>query len=157
MTINRLTELLAKERQDAVVTADDVRNMVNALETRLCMEVFLTHDGAPPGVYWFMRLQPPNGVKRGGLWELPEWMLPSAPGYPGDCGEAAAFDAGDIPLLAPPPYDEVYLQYCRWRIAQDNNDTYDESNAQRRYYSAYEDFARHWNRTHMPKETAVIR
>lgn len=160
MTIRKLTEIIKDDRQDSVIDADKVREYVNALETRLCTEVFLTHENPPPGVYLFMGLPPahhgPGGPQadHGGPHHGPHhgeepWppFVPHAQGY---SDEWSFDDWQDIPLLVPPPYDDIYRAYIQWQTDLHQNDAIDASNSQRVYWQAHQDFAKWWNRTHMP-------
>ena len=142
MTIRKLTEIIKNDRQDDVIDAEKIREYVNALETRLCTEVFLTHENTPPGVYLFMGIPPVTGGPN-------QWppFIPHAPGYSDDW----SFDDWmDIPLLVPPPYDDIYRVYIQWQTDLHQNDAIDASNSQRVYWQAYQDFSKWWNRTHMP-------
>lgn len=157
MTIRRLIETLRRERQDDVIDEERVREYVNALETTLCTEVFMTHEAPPLGVFLFMGWPIPPDCRKESRWTPHEgcedrWppFVPHAPGY----SEEWSFeDWKDIPLLALPPYDGIYIAYIRWQTDLANNDTVDASNSQRLYYNVYNDFARYWNRTHMPVQT----
>lgn len=142
MTIRKLTQIIQDERKDVVVGEETVTEYVNALEAKLCEEVFLTHEGAPPGVYVFMGLPLP-GTKPG------SWP-PFVPHKPGYSNEWTPEDYRDMELLVPFPYDDIYRAYVQWKIDMKHNDTYDATNSQRLYWQAYQDFAKWWNRTHMP-------
>ena len=74
-------------------------------------------------------------------------MPPHEPGY---SDEYSFDDYKTIPLLVPPPYDDVYRAYIQWRCDLAQNDTYDAGNSQRLYWLAYQDFSKFWHRTHMP-------
>lgn len=143
MTIQRLVEIFADERKDENVTEEKVTAFVNELETRICTEVFLTHENPPAGVFPFMGMTPP--IQPPGNW--PPLPVPHPPGY---SDEWCFDDIGTIPLLVPPPYDDVYRAYIQWRVDLSHNDTIDAGNSQRVYYQAYQDFAKYWHRTHMP-------
>ena len=143
MTIRKLTEILKRERQDGVIGDEDVLEYVNALETRLCTEVFLTHEDPPPGVYMFMGLPLP-GTKPG------TWPPPLPPHPPGYHEEWLPEDYRDIELLAKPPYDDVYRAYIQYRCDLAQNETINADNSQRIYWRAFNDFAKYWHRTHMP-------
>ena len=55
-------------------------------------------------------------------------------------------------LLAPPPYDEMYLRWLEAQIALANNE-YDSYNAAiTRFNTEYEAFACYYNREHLPKQ-----
>lgn len=143
MTIQRLVEIFADERKDAHVTAEKVTAFVNELEAKLCTEILFTHEHAPTGAYLFMGLPVPG-------WKPGDWPPPPMPHEPGYSDEYSFDDYKTIPLLVKPPYDDVYRAYIQWRVDMAHNDTYDAANSQKLYYQAYNEFARFWNRTHMP-------
>ena len=62
------------------------------------------------------------------------------------------FESSDktVPLLVPPPYDDVYRAFIQLKTDMKQNDTYDAGNSQRLFWQAYNEFARFWNSTHMP-------
>lgn len=150
MTIQRLVEIFAKERQDNVIDAAKVLEYVNALETKLCTEIFLTHQYPPPGVFMFMGLPMP-GQKPGDWPPLPS---PHTPGY---SPEYSGDDYKDIELLVKPPYDDIYRAYIQWRFDLAHNDTFDATNSQRVFWLAYSDFEKYWHRTHMPMQDSTYR
>ena len=144
MTIRRLTAIIRDERKDDAVSEGRITEYVNALEARLCEDVFLTHEGTPPGVYIFLGRPPERRRKH-------DWP-PFVPHEPGYSNEWTPEDYRDMPLLVAPPYDDIYRAYIQWQIDLRHNDTYDAGNSQRLYWQAYQDFAKWWNRTHMPKQ-----
>ena len=169
MTIRKLVEIFNNERHDGVISEELIRESVNALETKVCTEIFLTHEDPPPGVYAFMGMRPPMHRGRNIRWNTSDPLdlgnppepypephpehrekLPFAyhhePGYDDDwvLGEVS-----DVTLLVPAPYDDVYRAYIQWRSDLAHNDTIDASNSQRVYSLAYQEFAKYWNRTHM--------
>lgn len=54
-------------------------------------------------------------------------------------------------LLAPAPYDEVYIHYLEMKIDYANGEYGKYNNSMAMYNRAYSAFARYYNRTHMPK------
>ena len=57
----------------------------------------------------------------------------------------------DTKLLVPAPYDEIYIRYLEMQINYANGEFGKYNNSLEMYEKAYEAFARHYNRTHMPK------
>lgn len=57
----------------------------------------------------------------------------------------------DKDLLVPFPYDELYISYLDMKICEANKETERYENAARTYNSFMQDYANHYNRTHMPK------
>ena len=54
-------------------------------------------------------------------------------------------------LLAPAPYDEIYLRWMEAQIDY-NNGEYDKyNNSVEMWNTAFEDYKNYYNRTHMPK------
>jgi len=142
MTIRKLIEIFKDQRKDNVVGREKIIAYVNALETRLCEEVFLTHEAPPPGVFVFLG-RPPRPPRPD---DWPPFIL-HEPGY---SEEWAFSDVEDIPLLVKPPYDDIYRAYIQWQTDLANNDVVDAGNSQRIYLQAWNDFAKYWNRHHMP-------
>lgn len=53
-------------------------------------------------------------------------------------------------LLVPAPYDEVYLRWLETKIDYANGEYARYNNSAEAYNDAYTEFARYYNRTHMP-------
>lgn len=143
MTIQRLVDIFADERKDAHIDVKKVTAYVNELEAKLCAEVFLTHEHAPTGAYLFMGLPLPG-------WKPGDWPPLPPPHPPGYSAEYSFDDYKTVPLLVPPPYDDVYRAFIQLKTDMKQNDTYDAGNSQRLFWQAYNEFARFWNSTHMP-------
>ena len=62
-------------------------------------------------------------------------------------------DSTDIQteLLITAPYDNAYLLWMEAKIDYYNGEYDKYNNAMEMFYTAYEGFQRHYNRTHMPK------
>lgn len=142
MTIRKLIEIFKDQRKDDVVEEKRITGYVNALETRLCEEVFMTHEDVPPGVFVFLGRSP--CPPKPGQWPP---FIPHPPGY---SEEWAIDDYKDIPLLVKPPYDDIYRAYIQWQVDLAQNDVVDAGNSQRIYLNAWSDFAKYWNRHHTP-------
>ena len=56
----------------------------------------------------------------------------------------------DTVLLVPAPYDEVYLFWLESKIDYYNGETGRYNNSINMFNTAYEEFERYYNRTHMP-------
>ena len=54
-------------------------------------------------------------------------------------------------LLVPAPYDDVYLRYLEMQIDYANGEYGKHNNSMSMYDTAYSNFQRYYNRTHMPK------
>jgi hypothetical protein len=54
-------------------------------------------------------------------------------------------------LLAPAPYDEIYLFWLESKIDYWNGETGRYNNSISMYNTAYNEFDKYYNRTHMPK------
>ena len=54
-------------------------------------------------------------------------------------------------LLAPPPYDEMYLRWMEAMIDYHNGEYGKYNNAVEMFNTSYESYQRYYNRTHMPK------
>ena len=72
-------------------------------------------------------------------------------------GEDVVFDGYDEEtssqtiLLVPHPYDIVYLRWLEMQIDYANGEYGKYNNSREMYNTAYSDFERYYNRTHMPK------
>lgn len=53
-------------------------------------------------------------------------------------------------LLVPAPYDDVYLRYLEMQIDYANGEYGKYNNSMSMYDTAYSNFQRYYNRTHMP-------
>ena len=53
-------------------------------------------------------------------------------------------------LLVPAPYDDIYVHWLTMQIDLNNGEYARYNNSAMVYNSAYQDFANHYNRTHMP-------
>ena len=160
MTIRRLTELFYDQRRDRVLDVPKVTALVNTLETKLCREIFLTHESPPRAVFAFM------GALPGGCGACASSPSRASSGACGPCGACGArepytdeWDDGyeDAELLVKAPYDGIYAAYIRWRADAAQNDVANEANSRRAFEAAWEDFARYWNERHMPLERAPYR
>lgn len=58
-------------------------------------------------------------------------------------------------LLVPAPFDEVYLRWLEAQIDYSNGEYGKYNNAITMYQTAYDAYANHYRRTHMPKSTAI--
>ena len=56
----------------------------------------------------------------------------------------------DTELLAPPPFDEMYLRWLEAMIDYHNSDDDRYNNSIVLFNNAYEDYKKHYTRTHMP-------
>lgn len=59
----------------------------------------------------------------------------------------------DTLLLAPYPYDNIYLYYLEMQIDYYNSEIDKYNNAKAMFDEAYSAFRNFWNRTHLPKPT----
>lgn len=56
----------------------------------------------------------------------------------------------EVELLAPFPYDCMYISYLQARIDEYNEETSRYANSAAMFNAQYDDYARFYNRTHMP-------
>ena len=76
-------------------------------------------------------------------------------------GEAVEFtgydDSTDLntEMLVPAPFDEMYLRWLEAQIDYSNGEYGKYNNAISMYQTAYDAYANHYRRTHMPKSTAI--
>ncbi|MBO7318488.1 MAG: hypothetical protein J6V06_00525 [Clostridia bacterium] len=57
----------------------------------------------------------------------------------------------DTQLIAPAPYDKVYVQWLQSQIDYANEETAKYNNSSAAYNHSYSEFQDYYNRTHMPK------
>ena len=60
-------------------------------------------------------------------------------------------DWSAIPLLVPPPYDEIYIHWLCMQIDLYNQEMEKYNNAGALFSAAYDAFAKAWHRSHRPK------
>lgn len=60
----------------------------------------------------------------------------------------------DTVLLAPAPYDDVYVKWLEAQIDYSNGELAKFNNSIAMYNTAYSAFERYYNRTHMPRGTS---
>ena len=60
----------------------------------------------------------------------------------------------DTKLIAPHPYDEVYVLYLQSQIDLGNMEIAKYNNAKALFNQAYITYTDHYNRTHMPKQVS---
>ena len=58
-------------------------------------------------------------------------------------------------LLVPAPFDEMYLRWLEAQIDYTNGEYDKYNNSILMYQTAYDGYANHYNRNHMPKGTAI--
>ena len=58
-------------------------------------------------------------------------------------------------MLVPAPFDEMYLRWLEAQIDYSNGEYGKYNNAITMYQTAYDAYANHYRRTHMPKSTAI--
>ena len=58
-------------------------------------------------------------------------------------------------LLVPAPFDEMYLRWLEAQIDYHNGEYKKYNNVILMYQAAYDGYANHYNRNHMPKGTAI--
>lgn len=56
----------------------------------------------------------------------------------------------DFGLIAPPPYDDMYVAYIKMKIDECNDETGRYNNSAAAFNELYTEFQKFWNRTHMP-------
>jgi hypothetical protein len=72
-------------------------------------------------------------------------------------GESVEFNGYDTEtdvntvLIVPAPYDEVYIHWIGAKIDYNNAETKKYNNSMMTFNTAYSDFSKYYNRTHMPK------
>lgn len=73
------------------------------------------------------------------------------------CGESATFDgytpdtALDTVLLVPSPFDDLYIKWLEAQIDYASGEYSRYNNSITAYNTAFSEYAKNYNRTHMPK------
>ena len=60
-----------------------------------------------------------------------------------------------VSLIAPFPYDEMYVAYLKAKIDEENGETARYNNTASTFNGMLMDFQKAYNREHMPKETKI--
>lgn len=60
-------------------------------------------------------------------------------------------------LLVPFPYDELYMAYLKAKIDEENGETVRYNNTASSFNTLLSEFARAYNREHMPKKNTVLK
>ncbi len=60
-------------------------------------------------------------------------------------------NSNDAELLVPSPYDSIYIYWLQVKIEYWNQEIKKHNNAMVMYNTAYSEFERYYNRTHLPK------
>lgn len=58
---------------------------------------------------------------------------------------------GDTVMLAPPPFDEIYLRWLEAQIDYNNGEYGKYNNSIAMFNAVYKDYENYYRRTHMPK------
>lgn len=58
---------------------------------------------------------------------------------------------GATVLLVPSPFDEIYIHYLQMQLDYHNGELERYNNSSAMFQAAWDGFARHYNRTHLPK------
>lgn len=61
----------------------------------------------------------------------------------------------DVELIAPAPYDELYVAYLKMKIDEENGETARYNNSAIMFNAYMQDLAKYWNKTHRPKTTRM--
>lgn len=59
-------------------------------------------------------------------------------------------------LLVPHPFDDIYIHYLEMKIDYTNGEYKKYNNSASVYNAAYQEYARHYNREHMPKRISML-
>lgn len=76
----------------------------------------------------------------------------------GENAEFSGYDKNtpaDTKLIVPAPYDDMYIFYLESKIDYANNEISRYNNSNAMFTSAFSEFQRAYNRTHMPKRTKI--
>lgn len=63
----------------------------------------------------------------------------------------------DVELIAPFPYDEMYVAYLEMKIDEKNEDTASYNNSMAIFQSHYDNYARFINKNHRPAKVSRLR
>lgn len=108
------------------VEDNDLVGYLAQLDMQIDIEIIRTHKGAPEGEF--------------------EPYDPSAEGY----------DAEDIELLVPAPYDKLYIPFLLAQIDRAYKERADYNDNFQQFNADYREFVNYYNRTHMPIQRAYI-
>lgn len=98
----------------------------------------------------------PQSVKLSWLWQLDGIIYNDLIITHEDAPERQTDEQdGSRELLVPSPYDEIYFWYLRSRAHMQIGEIELYNNALALYSAGYEQYARFYNRTHMPKSESI--
>lgn len=66
-------------------------------------------------------------------------------------------DDMDHSLIVKRPYDELYVAYLKMKIDEENAETGRYNNSATMFNAYYDNFAKYWNKTHLPINKSNIR
>ena len=83
-------------------------------------------------------------------------VLKTHEGYDGryDDFEGYSEEKLSVTLIVPSPYDRLYTQYLKMKIDEENGETARYNNSAALYNSYITEYKKHYNKTHMPLNTA---
>lgn len=112
---------------------------LSELDNRIYNDLFLTHEDNPYET-------PPSDVPNSNtpLEDSDDEETPTL-SFP--------YTDDSVNLLAESPYDVLYPSYLKAKIDELNEETTRYANSAATYNSQYQDYARWYNRTHMPIQT----
>lgn len=64
-------------------------------------------------------------------------------------------DSFQTELLAPYPFDELYVAYIKMKIDEENGETTRYNNSATMFNALYTDYLKFYHRTHFPKRTTI--
>ena len=114
--------------------SDDIKmQWLSEVDNRIYNDLFMTHEDNP-----YLDIEPPEEGE-----EDQRLIFP----YTDDSKT----------LLAEPPYDILYPSYLKAKIDEANEEMTRYQNSSAMYNSQYQDYARWYNRSHMPIQTVLRR
>ena len=133
MTIDEAIERCDRTKPNAYSRADKIR-WLSELDGRVLRDLIQTHEPPTDGIMEDKTKKPEN------------WFI----GYDENT-------PGGTSLLAPSPYEDIYVKYLFMQIDFNNAEFTRYNNSAAMFQAVYSDFADAWTRAHIPLQKHSIR
>ena len=150
MTIDEAIERCDRMKPNAYSRADKIR-WLSELDGRVLRDIVQTHEWKQPG----------TGETDTVVGETPQDKGTEGGHKPGEAGIwFIGYDEntpGGTALLAPSPYEDIYINYLFMQIDFNNADFTRYNNSAAMFQAVYSDFADAYNRAYIPLQKHSIR
>lgn len=164
MTIQKVLDKIHRIRPETSMTVEECIDYINEIECRIWVELVLTHERFPTHCKRRMRpiieqvMTTEHGTRvfvspMGNPLNLP-MRLPPHPPEPPEPWEYEEYTAEDIneELIAEKPYDILYVDYVKYRLDQDHNNTVNLNNSESMFLTSWYNYANWYNEHYTPRD-----